>query len=146
MCIDASVVVKLLVREDDSVQARSLLQSFAASGHTLVAPGLLLFETVSVLRRRVARGVLSPVAARAALDLLLGLPVAFPAPDGLVDRTWILAAHFGQGVAYDCFYLALADLLEVPFWTADRRFYDAVRKELGWVHLLEEFQPTRPTQ
>jgi len=28
--------------------------------------------------------------------------------------------------------------LRIPFWTADRRLYDAVRGELDWVHLLDE--------
>jgi predicted nucleic acid-binding protein len=138
VCIDASVVVKLLVREDDSVQARALWRSLAANGHSPVAPALLLFETVSVLRRRVARKLLQPDLARAAIELLLRLPLTFPAPDGLVERTWQLADRFGQPVAYDCFYVALADLLRIPFWTADRRLYDAVRPDLDWVHLLGE--------
>ena len=58
-----------------------------------------------------------------------------------MERTWQLAAHFQQPQAYDSFYLALADLMRVPFWTADRRLYNAVRGELRWVHLLDEHEP-----
>lgn len=139
MCIDASVVLKLLVVESDSGRARSLWQSLIAGGQTVVAPSLLLFESVSALRRLVAQRALPASAARVSLDLLLRLPISFPVPDGLVDRTWQLAAHFGQPVAYDCFYLALADLLRIPFWTADQRLHNAVRRELGWVHMLDDF-------
>jgi predicted nucleic acid-binding protein len=136
VCIDASVVLKLVVAEDDSAQAHALWQRLAASGCEPVAPALLLFECVSVLRKLVAREALRASAARVAVDRLLALPISFPAPDELVDRTWQLAAHFRQPQAYDCFYLALADLLRIPFWTADRRFFNAVHAEFRWVQLL----------
>lgn len=140
MCIDASVVLKLVVAEDDSAQAHALWRRLAASGCEPVAPALLLFECVSVLRKLVARETLRASAARVAINRLLALPIAFPAPDGLVDCTWQFAAHFRQPQAYDAFYLALADLLRVPFWTADRRLFTAVHRELRWVHLLLEEQ------
>jgi predicted nucleic acid-binding protein len=138
VCIDASVVLKLVVVEDDSPHAHALWQSLAAEGAEPVAPALLLFECVSVLRRLVARQTVRASIARVALDQLLALPIAFPTPDGLVDRTWQLAAHFQQPQAYDCFYLALADLLRIEYWTADRRLYNSVRGQLRWVHLLDE--------
>ena len=136
MCIDASVVLKLVVVEADS--AHALWQRLAASGCEPVAPALLLFECVSVLRKLVAREVLRANAARVAVDRLLALPISFPAPDGFVERTWQLAAHLRQPQAFDCFYLALADLLRIPFWTADRRLFNVVRHEFRWVHLLDE--------
>lgn len=136
VCIDASVILKLVVVEADSEPAVILWRALAARGHTAVAPALLLFECVSTLRRLVQQQRMQAGAARLALDRLLALPIAFPAPDGLVERAWQLAAHFRQPQAYDSFYLALADLLGVPFWTADRRLYDALRGELRWVRLL----------
>ncbi len=141
VCIDASVVLKLVVVEDDSARARSLWRSLAEAGHVAVAPALLLFECVSTLRHLVARGALRARAARLSFEALLSLPITFPAPDGLVERTWQLAARFQQPQAYDSFYLALADLMRVPFWTADRRLYNAVRRELHWVYLLGEHAP-----
>ncbi len=136
MCIDASVVLKLVVVEADSEQAVGLWRTLAERGHSVVAPGLLLFECVSSLRRLVQQERLRAGAARMGLDRLLTLPITFPTPEGLVDRAWQLAAHYRQPQAYDSFYLALADLLGVPFWTADRRLYDALNGELGWVRLL----------
>jgi predicted nucleic acid-binding protein len=138
VCIDASVVLKLVVVEDDSAQAHALWQRLATSGSEPVAPALLLFECISALRKLVAREALRASAARVAIDRLLALPISFPAPDGLVDRTWQLAAHFRQPQAYDAFYLALADLLRIPFWTAEHRLYNVVHHELSWVHVLDE--------
>jgi predicted nucleic acid-binding protein len=138
VCIDASVALKLVVVEDDSGRARSLWRGWALHGVSPVAPALMLFECVSALRRLVARGVLAQEAARVSLDRLLEMPVAFPAPDGLVEKTWELAGRFERPHAYDSFYLALAELLGVPFWTADRRLYNAVHAALPWVHHLDE--------
>jgi predicted nucleic acid-binding protein len=136
VCIDASVVLKLVVVEADSAQAIALWTALAESGHSAVAPALLLFECVSSLRRLVQQQRMRDSAARLALDRLLTLPIAFPTPDGLVDRAWQLATRYRQPQAYDSFYLALADLLNVPFWTADQRLYNALNGELGWVRLL----------
>ncbi len=136
MCIDASVVLKLLVVEEDSHHARALWRSWARAGIQPVAPALLLFECVSAMRRLVSRGTVTERIALTALDLLLQMPIAFPVPEGLVKWTWEIAGRFGRPQAYGSFYLALAQLLEVPFWTADRRLFNAVRHKLPWVHLL----------
>lgn len=90
VCVDASVVVKLLVDEDDSPRAHALWRAWAAAELRPVAPGLLVFECTSVLRRRVARGDLGERAGRRALDRLLELPISFPALDGLVEAAWQL--------------------------------------------------------
>lgn len=135
-CIDASVVLKLVVVEADSERAAVLWRALAARREPAVAPALLLFECVSTLRRLVQQKRLKAGAARLALDRLLVLPIAFPTPDGLVDRAWQLAAHFRQPQAYDSFYLALAELLDIPFWTADEHLYNSLRGELRFVRLL----------
>jgi predicted nucleic acid-binding protein len=136
VCIDASVVLKLVVVEADSEQAVGLWTALAERGHHAVAPALLLFECVSSIRRLVYQQRMRAGAARLALDRLLTLPIAFPTPDGLVDRAWQLAARYRQPQAYDSFYLALADLMNVSFWTADQRLYNALKGELDWVRLL----------
>lgn len=136
VCLDASVVLKLVVVEPGSEHAAALWRRLGELGARPIAPALLLFECVSALRRMVQQRTLAGSAARLALDRLLALPIAFPAPDGLVDRAWQLAAHFGQLQAYDSFYLALAELMDATYWTADRRFHDAVRRQCGFARLL----------
>ncbi len=138
MCIDASVALKLVVVEEDSDVARSLWRQWSRDDLWPVAPALLLFECVSALRRLVARGILHERAAQTALQRLLEMPIGLPAPDDLVKTTWELANRFNRPQAYDSFYLALAELLGIPFWTADRRVYNAVHSELPWVHHLDE--------
>ena len=138
VCIDASVALKLLVVEEDSDRARWLWRSWARESTRPVAPALLLFECVSALRTLVARRTVHERVASAAVKQLQRMPITFPAPEGLVERTWEMAGRFKRPQAYDCFYLAIAQLLGVPFWSADQWLYNAVRRELSWVHILEE--------
>jgi predicted nucleic acid-binding protein len=44
--------------------------------------------------------------------------------------------------AYDSYYLALAQVLECDFWTADKRLFNALQgAHLGWVHWIEDRVP-----
>jgi predicted nucleic acid-binding protein len=51
-------------------------------------------------------------------------------------RAWQLAKHFNQPRSYDMAYVALAQLNNCSFWTADERLYNSVRHELEWVHWI----------
>ena len=45
---------------------------------------------------------------------------------------------------YDSTYLALAEHLGCEFWTADGRFYNAVKDSLSFVKWLAHYQPLSP--
>ena len=62
-------------------------------------------------------------------------------PVGLHQRAWELARHFNRPAAYDAHYLALAEMADCPFWTADKRLFNVVRNELEWVHWLGNYSP-----
>ena len=47
-----------------------------------------------------------------------------------------LAARFNRPAAYDAHYLALAEMMNCEFWTADRRLFNVVKDELPWVRWL----------
>jgi predicted nucleic acid-binding protein len=99
----------------------------------------MLFETVSVLRSYVARGLMSRASGRESLERLLVMPISFPAPAGLAEKTWEIAARFGRPTAYDSFYLALSEIADIPFWTADASLHRTVHRALPRVHLLEKY-------
>ena len=143
VCLDASVGLKLVVAEDDSARARSLWRTWTARGLTAVAPGLFVFECTSALRRMVVRRDLGYEDAGRALDLLLAMPLSLQAPDGHIERAWQLARKLDRPTAYDCFYLAVAELLGIECWTADRRLYNAVRSKCRRLRHLSE-HPASP--
>ena len=135
-CADAGILIKLVVAEDDSDRADALWEQWKEDGVKVVSPGLLLFELTSVLRKKVHRGLLSLEEGEKAFDTVRQLPVQMLTPSDLHRRAWELATRFNRPAAYDAHYLALAEMMNCEFWTADRRLFNVVKDELPWVHWL----------
>jgi predicted nucleic acid-binding protein len=117
--VDSSAVVAALVDKGaDGAWAREGLRA-----DSLAAPAHLYVETSNVLRRAVLAGHLGhDVAALAHRDLVqLGI-IVFPF-EPLADRVWELHPNV---TAYDAAFVALAEALDAPLWTLDRKLAGAV--------------------
>lgn len=114
LVVDASVVVAALIDAGgDGLWAEECLGSDA-----LAAPHLLPVEVANVLRRAVlAREVAADSASLAHSDLG-DLPVDLFAYEPFADRVWELRSSVS---AYDAWYVALAESLDAPLATLDRR-------------------------
>jgi predicted nucleic acid-binding protein len=112
--IDSSAVVAALVDTGpDGSWARAGLQA-----NFLAAPAHLYVEVSNVLRRAVVSGRLSREVASLAHRDLVQLPVTSFPFEPLADRVWELHATV---TAYDAAFVALAEELDAPLWTLDRR-------------------------
>lgn len=112
--IDSSAVAAALIdRGRDGVWARGQLLSTA-----LVAPTHLLVEVSSVLRRAVISGWMGRDVAALAHDDLVHLPVTLFPFEPFAGRVWALHPTV---TAYDAGYVALAEALDAPLVTLDRR-------------------------
>ena len=112
--VDASLLVGALTRSDhEGVWCEAALER-----HVLAAPELALAEATNILRRMEAFGSLSrPEAASAHRDMLRYKIARYPfAP--FAGRVWELRANL---TAYDAWYVALAEALDWPLLTLDRR-------------------------
>ena len=112
--VDASVLVAALV---DSGREGVWAESTMAEG-ALAGPELVLAEVSNILRRLERIGEISTLEANSAhRDLLRLDPDLFPfAP--FADRVWALRSNL---TSYDAWYVALAEALECPLVTLDRR-------------------------
>lgn len=117
--LDASAVLELLLRTPAAaaVEARVFDRN-----ETLHAPHLLDVEVAQVVRRYAASGVATPGRCRSALDDLADLPLTRYPHDFLLARVWALRANL---TAYDAVYVALAEALDAPLLTRDRRLANA---------------------
>ncbi len=120
--VDASVAIKWVVDETGSAAAAALLD-----GRTLHAPALLFVEAANAFWVMARRGAISRAGAADALDLLRRAPLVAPNED-LVPEALRLAQMLDHPV-YDCVYLALALVREIPVVTADRRFVAAAARD-----------------
>ena len=140
ICVDASLVLKLVIVEDDSSKAQHLWNTWIEADAEIVAPLLLAFEGTSVIRNKLYRGLVPPEEAELMFRAFHLLGVSFLYPEGLHQRAWALAEQFDRPQAYDSHYLALAEILSLELWTADERLYNSVRHDLTWVKWLDNYQ------
>lgn len=123
--VDASVVATALA--DDDAGGRHVRERIA--GERLAAPELLDLEVVSVFRRLCAAGTLTAERAEAAVIDLHDLRVQRVPHRSLLARCWELRKNV---TIYDAAYIALAESLDVPLLTADRRLVSAPGAQCGF--------------
>lgn len=112
--VDASVVIAALVATDaDGVWAEGVLER-----GPLFAPHLLPVEVLGQLRRSVAAGLLTPDNAVMAVADLDDLPIRYAPAQRHLGRIWELRSNV---TPYDAWYVALAESLDAPLVTLDRR-------------------------
>lgn len=113
--VDASVVVDALTSRGG--RAETAIAALAEFDH-LVAPHLLDLECASAWSRLVRSRQLSAQEAAACVATLVGAPIDRLPTWPLSERIWELA---GSLTTYDAAYLVLAETLEIPLLTGDRR-------------------------
>jgi predicted nucleic acid-binding protein len=139
VCVDAGISLKrVFLDESDGELVRALCAEWHGRRIGVIAPTLWAYEVTSVIRNRVYRGRLAPELEEEALLAVHQLPLKLMAPDGLHRRASEIARHFRQPAAYDAHYLALAQMRDCAFWTADERLFNTFRQEFDWVHWLGE--------
>lgn len=111
---DASAVVALLLDAGpDGTWATGAL-----SGVDLAAPAILPFEAGNIVRRHeLAKLVTADQAAQAYADLT-DLPIELWPFETVAGRVWELRRNL---TSYDAGYVAVAELLDAPLVTLDRR-------------------------
>jgi predicted nucleic acid-binding protein len=139
ICVDASVGVKWVLVEEHTDQALDLYQAAVAAGEPAVAPSLLAIEVTNIIRQRVRRGLLTLDDASKVLTEFLSFPVilaTLPSPHTDAMR---VANGYDLPATYDAYYLALAEAIRAPLWTADQRLLNALAGRLPFVRSLADY-------
>ena len=121
--LDASAAIEWLIKSPTGTKVDRRL--FSSPPPTLHVPHLLDVEITQVLRRYVREKTMTTSRGEEALQDLRDLPLNRYPHDILMPRVWELRAVL---TAYDAVYVALAELLDAPLLTCDRKV------ALGSVH------------
>lgn len=117
--VDSSVAVKWYAAEPDSLLARALFK------HPLAAPDLIRVEVANTLWKKVRLGQITLDQGASALGHLarsLTLFRAEPFAESALELSLALAHP-----VYDCFFLAIAQSLDFPLVTSDKRLWAKTR-------------------
>lgn len=141
MCLDASVIIQILTLEDQSTQADILWQICITQDITPIMPPVCPYEVYSVLRQKTQlRKTLSAEQEHRALDLFLSLDIEIQSPTGLLKTASDMAIELHLPTIYDTAYLALAQMNNCEFWTADHKFYNATKSRFDFIKYLGDIQ------
>ena len=145
--VDASVAAKWYLKDEEHrEQANHLLARLSAGRAVLAAPVQIRYEVPSAIiaahRRREPR--LSREAADEAVAQFLATDLTTYHAPGLI-RLAVPLVYQHDIALYDAVYLALAQQLDVPLITADRRLYQRIR-QLPNVVWLGEYSPPGPPE
>ena len=121
LVVDASVAVKWFIPEEHSDVAELLLDE----NFDLAVPRLFFSEFGNILWKKFTRGELSREDAMDAATRLRSASLK-PMPDELLLEAAVGIACDLNHPAYDCYYLALADMLGTTLVTADKKFANKV--------------------
>jgi predicted nucleic acid-binding protein len=113
--IDASALLEALLR---TPAATAVERRLFDPQETLHAPHLVDIEVAQVIRCYAANGELDSERGRLVLADLADFPLFRYPHDFLLPRVWDLRNNL---MAYDAVYVALAEALEAPLLTRDRR-------------------------
>lgn len=115
---DASAMVSVLLDSGDT----GTWAAERLAGADLFAPALMPFECSNIIRRHELSGLVSADQAVQAHADLVDLPIDLWPYEVLATRIWQLRANL---TSYDAAYIALAETLNVPLVTVDKRIQRA---------------------
>lgn len=116
--VDASIIIDALGDEGPAGH-RSLT---TLRGEELIAPALIDLEVLSAWRRLEATDAIASAHLQRAVEDLGRLPIERAPHEPLLPRVWELRHNL---TPYDAAYVALAETLDCPLLTADRRLASA---------------------
>jgi predicted nucleic acid-binding protein len=140
VCLDASLVVAILLPERYSAPAMALWELWIKQDVRMVAPALLGYEVTSAIYRKALQGKITWQDSQAALKQFVAMDIETIHLPELHSAAHTLAKQFNRSNTYDAHYLALAGHLACPLWTADERLYNTVKEEFGLIRWVEAAQ------
>ena len=140
--IDASLAAMWVIPEEYSSSALALTEQWGRTNTHLIAPCLMMTEVTNALYKRVIRGETDLLTTLKALEIIMEFNIEIREEPGLHVRAMELSDRLKMTNTYDCHYLALAEMISCPFWTGDKKFYNAASKtfpQIKWIgHYKQE--------
>ncbi|MBI5212458.1 MAG: type II toxin-antitoxin system VapC family toxin [Nitrospirae bacterium] len=138
--VDASVAIKWYVREEiDADKAIAMLLDYENGRIKFIAPHLFYYETANAVNTAVMRKRITEHEGEGIIKDLSAIDLITLADAELIPPAYLYARKYNISV-YDASYLAAAKEHNAPIYTADRKFYDAVKGKERLVKWIGDYK------
>lgn len=139
VCVDASVAIIWLFEETHSETAEAIRKSWYDSEVEMVVPSLFHAEVISTISKHVYFKTITRSEGQEAFSIYWSM--VFTVIDGLevYRKAWDLTIQNNLPVCYDMYYLAVAELMNCPLWTNDKKLVNSLKGKNKLVKYLGDY-------
>jgi len=123
--LDSSVIAKWFFPEESGQLALKIKDDFTTNVTSISAPLLLYWEINNLLKTATKRSRITAKSAVSVYEAFLKLNFIVYSSEELMAKTLKIAIRFDIS-SYDASYVALAEYLQKPFFTADQKLLSKV--------------------
>jgi len=134
ICVDASLILRLIMPGDRKESITKLWRSWRTEGREFIAPALIFYELTNALHQYARHGIISDEEAQQILHNISKLNISLIENKYIHHQALKIAQTMGLKATYDAHYLAVAQHANAEFWTADSRLVKQVSQDWPWVH------------
>jgi predicted nucleic acid-binding protein len=139
MVVDASAALKWQFEDEEATHpATLLLRDFVDGKVVLISPTLFPYEILSAVNVAVNRGRITEEIGSRVIYFINSLGIDLRRSDDLVETIFRMARQFRLS-AYDCAYLALAEIQTCDFITGDKKLLNSVKGQLPWARWIGSY-------
>lgn len=142
ICIDASIALRWIIPTPQSQIADSLLKKWDDAGIQIISPPLLDIDMTAFIRKMMQMKLLLPQQGEQAFQFYRQIGINIVNPPSLTQTAWDLIGKYDLTHITDLYYLALAELMDAEFWTANRYLFSNLKEKNQRTHFLGDLSTT----
>jgi len=146
ICLDSSVLIKVLVPEDLSPLASELMRRIIVNQQLIILPPFAWAEIGSILRKKIIRKEIKALEAASLWHEYTRFPgIRYMDNELILERSWIISRALALPTLYDSAFLAVSEIiaehtgLPCEFWTADEKLVRFTKNTKHYVRFLKDF-------
>jgi predicted nucleic acid-binding protein len=150
ICLDSSVIIKILLNEELSKKAETLFYNILENDQTIVLPDFAWAEIGSVLRKKVRFDSLEAENADKIWDSFLNIgAIEYVSNDTISETAWEISKTEDLPTIYDAAFVAVAKLFSnkesiCELWTADEKLLNSITDNKQYTKNLKDIILEQP--
>ncbi|MBI4710246.1 MAG: type II toxin-antitoxin system VapC family toxin [Nitrospirae bacterium] len=137
--VDSGVILKAYFSDEDGhAEAQRLIADYAKGSLTFHAPSLITYEIINacLVASRMAR--FPKNRAKELMEEMLDIEIIKKDIEHLKTRIFDISVKYSKS-AYDSAYMALAESMQMSFYTGDKKLFNSLKQDFSFVKWIGNY-------